>query len=264
METLVIKRHFSHASSHARGSTRLSGQAGRVQADLLQWAIWMRHRGALGLKVARVSREKLVKTGLKGIDELVRNDTCPLKSYVNIKTVLIFIDAEGLWSGVFQPHKWTLINILVLILEWAQLLTGEASLYTKNTCRPTQIEHWHHPDASWTCLKAVFVCFCTACCSSNPEHLFSRRWCGWVDGTPHGEGLPSLSLSAHLTVAAAALPKARPQAWASCGPPAGFTGIPKPIKAPLLSPPPWRPPPSPAALCPKMPLLSIWLRSAVK
>lgn len=93
----MVKRHFSHASSHARGSTRLSGQEGRVQADLLlQWAIWMTHRGALGLKVARVSREKRAKTGLKGIDELVHNDTCPLKSNVSIKTVRIFIDAEGL------------------------------------------------------------------------------------------------------------------------------------------------------------------------
>lgn len=65
----------------------------------------------------------------------------------------------------------------------------------------------------------------------NHGHLFTRRWCGWVDGTPHGDDLPLRSLSAHLTAAAAALPKARPQARASCGPPAGFTGIPKPIRA---------------------------------
>lgn len=54
----MVKRHFSHAPSHARGSTHLSGQEGRIQADLLlEWAIWMRHWGAPGLKVARVSRQ---------------------------------------------------------------------------------------------------------------------------------------------------------------------------------------------------------------
>lgn len=58
---------------------------------------------------------------------------------------------------------------------------------------------------------------------------------GVRDGRPHGEGLLSLSLSAHLTAAVAGLPKARPQARASCGPPAGFTSLPEPIRAPLLS-----------------------------
>lgn len=58
---------------------------------------------------------------------------------------------------------------------------------------------------------------------------------GVCDGRPHGEGLLSLSLSAHLTAAAAGQPKARPQARASCGPPAGFTSLPEPIRAPLLS-----------------------------
>lgn len=87
--------------------------------------------------------------------------------------------------------------------------------------------------------------------------------CG-SDGRPHGEGLFSLSLSAHLTAAMAGLPKARPQAKASCGPPAGLSSLPKPIRAPLLPPPPERPPPSPAALCPKMPLLSVLLLSALK
>ncbi|KAK2818915.1 hypothetical protein Q5P01_024476 [Channa striata] len=70
-----------------------------------------------------------------------------------------------------------------------------------------------------------------------------------VDGRPHGEGLLSLSLSAHLTAAVADLPKARPQARASCGPPAGLNSLPEPIRAPLLPPSPGWPPPSPAALC---------------
>lgn len=57
-------------------------------------------------------------------------------------------------------------------------MSTHASVWIKNHRRLTQLEQCserYHSGATWRCYISVFVCFCAACCSPNPEHLCRGR-----------------------------------------------------------------------------------------